>query len=243
MYTIAVCDDDPNDLGTGLEFLDAYAKERPSLDIRVTSFLTGAELLTEVASGNNYDIYIMDVIMPDDDGISIGMRLRELGGNGEIIYLTSSNEYASESYDAGAFFYILKPAEQEKLFSVLDGAIDKRRRSMEKHMMVRTPNGLRLIPMENILMVERVGRVMRCYCTDGVVDSSTMRSSLREAASSLLADPRFHLCGASLVFNLRHVTGVKSGVVTMDTKSQVSIPRRAYAGLKEAWENYWLKRG
>ena len=114
---------------------------------------------------------------------------------------------------------------------------------MEKHMMVRTPNGLRLIPMENILMVERVGRVMRCYCTDGVVDSSTMRSSLREAASSLLADPRFHLCGASLVFNLRHVTGVKSGVVTMDTKSQVSIPRRAYAGLKEAWENYWLKRG
>ena len=56
-----------------------------------------------------FDIYILDILMPGMDGIELGVRLRELGYDGSIIYLTSSTDFAIDSYKAEASNYILKP--------------------------------------------------------------------------------------------------------------------------------------
>ena len=42
--------------------------------------------------------------MPELNGIETGRRLRILGDEGEIVYLTSSNDFAADSYDVRAFF-------------------------------------------------------------------------------------------------------------------------------------------
>ena len=63
--------------------------------------------------------------MPGCNGIDTGRRLRVLNKSGEIVFLTSSNDFAADSYDVRAFFYLLKPVEETKLFQVLDRAVKK----------------------------------------------------------------------------------------------------------------------
>ena len=181
--------------------------------------------------------------MPPPDGIETGLRLRELGEDGEIIYLTASDGYAVDSYDVRAFFYLLKPVERERLYQVLDRAVEKLRRRREESILISTREGLRRFPLDRILYAERAGRVMRLHCVDGVVYSVSLRASFRETAAPLLADPRFCLCGVSFVLNLRRVVGVEAQAALLDNGERVALPRAATPAFKEAWGRFWLDGG
>ncbi|OUQ83162.1 LytTR family DNA-binding domain-containing protein [Flavonifractor sp. An10] len=241
MLRISVCDDEPEQLERMARLAEAYLAARPELTGTVARFDSGRALLAAAEAGDGFELCLLDVIMPPPDGIETGLRLRELGEDGEIIYLTASDGYAVDSYDVRAFFYLLKPVEQKRLFRVLDQAVDKLRKRREEAVVVPTRGGARRVPLERIRYVERVGRVMRYCCTDGVVDSLTLRGSFREKAEPLLADPRFHLCGASFVLNLQHVAGVEGRTALLDDGSRIFLPRAAAAAFKEAWGRFWLE--
>lgn len=242
MLRIALCDDEKNQLDQAAALLSAYFCARPGLNGQVESFLSGGELLARAEAIGGYDLYILDILMPSPSGIETGRRLRALGDGGEIIYLTTSNDFAADSYDVQAFFYLLKPVEERRFFQVLDGAVEKLNRRRTSAIVVNTADGFRRILLERILYVERVGRCARYYCTDGAVDSHTIRVSFRELAAPLLADPRFFLCGASFVLNFQHVTGVVSQTALLDSGQTVALPRSAAAHFKKAWGSYWLGR-
>lgn len=240
MLKIAVCDDEARDREKITASLEAYIKDRPKLQGRIQAFAGGHELLKAVNAGDRFDLYILDVIMPEPDGIQTGLKLRSLGEGGEIIYLTSSKEYAAESYNVRAFYYLLKPVKEEQLFEVLDAAIQKLKRRRSSAVLVSTPGGQQRVLLERILYVERVGRSMRYVCVDHTVDSQSIRVSFREMVAPLLADSRFWLCGASFVFNLEHVAGVNGQNALLDNGVTVPLPRTAATGFKLAWGQYWL---
>ena len=206
------------------------------------AFPSGEELLDAVEDGE-FDLYILDIVMPGMSGIRIGERLRAMGADGEIVFLTVSNDYAADSYGVGAFFYLLKPVDRDRFFAVLDRLTDKFQRRRREGIVVPTVSGPRYILFDQILYAERAGRIMRYCCTDGALDSRTLRGSFRETAAPLLADPRFYLCGASLAVNLAHVTGVEGADALLDSGATVPLPRAAVAAFKDAWGKFWLKEG
>ena len=241
MLSIAVCDDNTADLRQVQAYLEEYLYEHPEEKGQVFPFSSGGALVEAAGMRGGFDLYLLDVVMPEMDGIQTGLALRAQRGTGEILYLTTSGDYAVVSYDVGAFFYLLKPVEREKLFAVLDRAVEKLRRRETEGVLVRTHGGVRRLLLERILYVERVKNAMRYYCTDGTVDTTTLRSSFHEAVAPLLADRRFAQCGASFVLNLRRVKGVDTQSVLLDTGARVAIPRRAAPALKRAWGAYWLE--
>lgn len=240
MLRIAICDDEETHLHQAAALLNTYLQSRPGLNGKVELFRSGGALLARARDTKGFDLYVLDILMPELSGIDTGRRLRELGEGGEIVYLTGSNDFAADSYDIRAFFYLLKPVREEKLFQVLDGAVEKLSRRRSSAIVVTTADGPRRILLECIRYVERVGRCMRYYCTDGTVDSQTIRVSFREAAAPLLADRRFCLCGASFVLNFQHVTGVNGQTALLDNGHTVILPRTAATEFKKAWGNYWL---
>ena len=240
MLRIAICDDEEKQLCQAAAMLNAYLRSRPGLHGHVETFRSGGTLLERAEDTEGFDLYVLDILMPELSGIDTGRRLRALGQGGEIVYLTSSNDFAADSYDVHAFFYLLKPVGEAKLFQVLDGAVEKLNRRRSSAVVVTTRDGPRRILLERIRYVERVGRCMRYYCTDATIDSQTIRVSFREAAASLLADQRFYLCGASFVLNFQHVTGVNGQTALLDNGQAVSLPRTAATEFKKAWGDYWL---
>ena len=241
MLRIAICDDEEKHLEQTAALLDTYLQSRSSLNGQVETFLSGGALLSRAEEAGGFDIYVLDILMPELSGIDTGRHLRALGEGGEIIYLTSSNDFAADSYDVRAFFYLLKPVEPDKFFQVLDGAAEKLNRRRKSAVVVSTADGPRRILLERIRYVERVGRCIRYYCTDCTLDSQTIRVSFREAAAPLLDDQRFCLCGASFVLNFQHVTGVNGQTALLDSGQTVALPRTAAADFKKAWGSYWLE--
>lgn len=241
MLRVAVCDDDEKQLRETERLLKEYFGARPGVDGSVETFQSGGALVERARAGGCFDLYVLDILMPEVNGIDAGRRLRALCDGGEIVYLTNSNDFAADSYDVRAFFYLLKPVERDKFFRVLDGAAEKLARRRSSSVAVATAEGPRRILLERIRYVERVRRCARYYCTDGVVDSQTIRVPFREMAACLLSDRRFFLCGASFVLNFQHVAGVNGQEALLDDGQIVTLPRTAAADFKKAWGSYWLE--
>ena len=240
MLKIALCDDDPNHLHHIISLFRHYLASRPNFDGQIAAFSSGTALLEQVRVQNGFDLYLLDVLMPGLNGIQTGHKLRELDCNGEIIYLSTSKDYAADSYDVHAFFYLLKPVSEEKLFLVLDAAAEKLDRQQDA-ILVDTKQGFQRLLLARIRYVERAGRALRYYCTDGIVESKGIRSTFRDATAPLLADPRFCLCGASFVLNFQHVVGVNGQCALLDDDTTVTLPRTSAVAFKHAWGEYWLE--
>ncbi len=241
MLKIALCDDDAAELARSETLLKEFCTQRPALAAGVTAFRGAQGLLDALGKGNDFDVYLLDVLMPEKNGIQTGKEIRALGRDGAIIYLTTSPDYAVDSYQARAFYYLLKPLERYRLFQVLDEVADVLLKRQDAAAIIHTAAGLRSIPLSDILYVERVDRLMRYYLVGGeTVDSRTLRGSLREGAATLLTDERFALCGASFVLGLHHVKSIERGRALLDTGEWVSVSMNACAELKRAWMNYWL---
>lgn len=243
MLRFAVCDDDKEQCQQMAALLESYLQSRAGLQGRVMTFSSGNALLIQAERQGGFDLYILDILMPELNGIDTGRRLRALGDGGEIVYLTSSNDFAADSYDVHAFFYLLKPVQEKRLFQILDGAVKKLNRRRSSAIVVNTADGPRRILLEHIQYVERVGRCMRYSCIDSMVDSQSIRVPFREMAAPLLADRRFYLCGASFVLNFQHVTGVNGRTALFSNGQTLTLPRTAATDFKKAWGNYWLKDG
>ena len=119
MIKIAFCDDDMEVLHQMNELLDRYRVERNE-DITYAAFQSPFELLTEIEKGIRPDILFLDVVMPGQNGMDVAKEIRQYDTNMKIIFLTSSPEFAVESYSVGAYFYQLKPIWEGSFFRLMD---------------------------------------------------------------------------------------------------------------------------
>ncbi len=241
MFKVAVCDDEETELERTETLLKAFFAQRPETEASLALFRDGRGLVDALERGEDFDLYLLDVLMPGCGGIEAGKAVRRLGRGGEIVYLTTSPDYAVDSYLTRALFYLVKPVEREQLFEVLGRVVDAFQKRLSQAAAVNTPSGTRSIPLHEILYVERADRWMRYHLMSGeTVDSGAVHGPLREAAETLLADGRFFLCGADLALGLHHVRSVEQNEALLDSGVRVPVPRSACAGLKRAWMNYWL---
>src|SRR5690625_1811860 len=81
--------------------------EREEFDIEEAA--NGSDAL-ELALTNDYDLIILDIMMPEMDGYEVGTELRKEKTT-PVIMLTAKGEESSrvEGYEAGADDYIVKP--------------------------------------------------------------------------------------------------------------------------------------
>ena len=177
MVTIAICDDEDGQRLEIAKLLGEYRAARPEAKLRETAFSSSVALLEQVRKTGGFDLYLLDVIMPEQDGIALGLELRELDRGAVIIYLTSSPDYAVESYRARAFYYLLKPVERERFFAVLDEAMELIRRERDTTVPVKTKDGLQMLPVRAIQYGERAERCAVYMLADGSrVTTSTVFS-------------------------------------------------------------------
>lgn len=241
MLKIALCDDDAEQRALTGQLLEEYMKNRPALSARLSVFSSGQEVLFAVEASGGFDLYVLDIVMPELSGIELGIRLRELGSSGAIIYLTVSPEYAVDSYAARAFYYLMKPVAPEDLYQVLDQAVSALERRKSSCVTVKTRDGISLARLDDILYAELSNRTVRYHLAGGTwIDSITIRHSFQDEIAPLLADPRFFQCGASFVVNLFYVTAVEKGLLRIDGGKCVPLSRGLAAQARLRWGDYWL---
>lgn len=106
MY-IAICDDQEQECGALQYLLYAWQRERQH-PVRVRVFRSPVELL-DAAREEPFTLYLLDVLMPGMDGMAAAREIRQFDAAAALVFLTSTPDFAYESYAVHALSYLLKP--------------------------------------------------------------------------------------------------------------------------------------
>jgi PAS domain S-box-containing protein len=100
--------------------------EPRSEETEVSFATTGAQALT-IVKRVQFDLAILDLVLPDMDGFEVARRIREMSGDCELIYCSAHNdvERRNRAFSEGAVDYIEKPYDLEPTRQRLNGHIER----------------------------------------------------------------------------------------------------------------------
>ncbi len=244
MLQIAICDDEQNQLSATEAVLQEYSKMHPELNMRIHSFLSGAALLESLRTIGSFDIYILDVLLTNENGIDLGLNIRRTDNHGHIFYLTSSPDYAIDSYLTKASQYLLKPLNRSALFAALDDTAATWLWERQAFVTLKTKSGLQRVSIRDVVYGELVGHYVQYHLLDGtVLEGTSVRTSFREAVAPLLAHDRFILCSTSFFVNLSYVKMIDSEGLKLSGGGIVPLSRSMRTDVTNRWLDYYLKGG
>ena len=239
MIQIAFCDDDQTVLDQLSALLEKYRTQR-CIQIQCTAFRSPLDLLAEIEKGVRYDILFLDVIMPAENGITVAKEIRQYDTAVEIIFLTSSTEFAVESYMVGAYFYQLKPIWEESFFRLTDSVIAECRRADQRSLVLRCKTGISRIELDQLLYCEVLGRTLLFHLSDGGVLEST--GSMDELARQLAPYEIFLRPHRSFLINMDYIQSISSRAVTLTNRVQIPSPHGKSSDIRRQYLEYAFRR-
>ena len=84
------------------------------------------------------ELALLDINMPEIDGITLAARIKELYPQTAIVFLTAYKEYAFDAYSVHPAGYLLKPVSQDKLAEEVAYACGSAHASPSAHIRVKT---------------------------------------------------------------------------------------------------------
>lgn len=231
---IAICDDDAHDLLHVSRLVSKYLSEEPfPSGVKVVGFENSLELISQLDSGRSFDVFLLDIIMPKLNGLQLAAEIRDRDQIAKIVFLTSSSEYAVDSYAVGAFNYLLKPIQEDKLFSVLKRLRNDISRKQEQQIVVRTQTGLAKLLFHEITYVEVLSRTVYFHRRGEATLAST--STIAQVGALLLADRRFVKPHRCYIVNLDHAKSLSPAGFRMTDDTFVPVSRNAFKPVKQSY--------
>lgn len=225
-YHIAICDDNFADTAYIASLVRMWEAGRQDSAV-IQSFPSAEAFLFEYAENKNWDILLLDIEMGAIDGVALAKKLRAENETLQIIFTTGYSDYISEGYEVAALHYLMKPVNQEKLFSVLDRAVEKLQKN-EKILHFDLGGEMIRLPLYAI----RYADVQHNYITIHGKTEVTVKMPLGELEAML--DDRFYRVGRSAIVNLNCVAKVTRGSIYLQDGAVIPLPRGAYEGVNRA---------
>ena len=235
MIKIAFCDDDMEVLHQMNELLDRYRVERNE-DITYAAFQSPFELLTEIEKGIRPDILFLDVVMPGQNGMDVAKEIRQYDTNMKIIFLTSSPEFAVESYTVGAYFYQLKPIWEESFFRLMDSVLAECEKKKKNSLILRSKDGITRIDLQQLEYCEVLGRKLLFHLENGAVLESA--GSLDDLAGQLMQYSNFFRPHRSFLVNMEYIQNISSRSIKMVNDAEIPIPHGKCSEIKNTYMEY-----
>ena len=239
MFKLAICDDDFNSLTHMISLIKEYQQTSP-FKIACTAFHNGIELISALEHGKHFDIYCLDIVMPGFDGIELGKEIRKHNKSVQIIYTTSSPEFALDSYSVKAANYVLKPVSEKVLFETLDDILEQMESKEEDSIIVKDTQGIQKILLSNLVYAEAMGRKVLFHLSSG----RTLECSLRfsQACDMLLEYPFFTKSHRSYIVNMNYINIIENTEIILQTSDSIPIAQGKGKEIKDIYLSFQMQR-
>lgn len=156
---IAICDDERFYRKETINCIKEYDSS-----IEIVEFEDGSEL---VNTKETFDLILLDVEMPQLDGMTAAKQLRSRKVDTEIVFLTSYEKYVYDAFDIRALQFLRKPLEKERLVKVL-GMVEASLAKVERLALLLDGETC-YVKLKDIVYVEAYGDGLYIYDRMGLV--------------------------------------------------------------------------
>ena len=237
MLKIAVCDDSRELLEKVEEIVLEY-ETMQKVPITVHTCTNADELLCSMKK-TDFDLLILDIIMPGFTGMQAAHEIRKFNEEIKIIFLTSSREFAIESYAVDAYYYLLKPISRETLFPLLDKVIAQIN-SRQESCVIYSPMGIVRLPFEKIECLEIYNKHLVFHLSDG--SRKETRGSLSDYESLFLSRKEFLKIHRSYLLNMDYIQSMEAGEITTYSGKRFPVSRLLVKNIKAQYMNYMFTK-
>ena len=228
---IALVDDDKNQLDLLRKVISEELSQIPNT--RIKTFLCAEDFLSIWKAGS-FDLIVLDVFMSGMTGIDLARTIRETDETVKLAFCTSSNEFAAESYEVNAQYYLHKPITENSILSMLKRMnIDR----IEASRKITLPGGDTLVA-KSIVYTEYQNHIIFIYQKEGKVTKSRM--SQRELEALLL--PFGYFCSPSkgIIVNFHEVEDFSDTTLTVSSGALLPISRRKTKEVNDAFAKFHM---
>lgn len=235
MIKIALCDDESSVLDHASQKINQVLRNL-SVSASLAAFTKPSVLTASAEDGERFDIYVLDVEMPELDGFQTAEKIRVFQPNAVLIFLTSHIEFATEGYKVEAIRYIPKLNMETALPEAIEKAVVIAQRSDSAMLMVQHYQQYTRVMCRDILYVQKLGRSVQITTSQqGTLKDNRSIKDLLQAVS----DPRFVLVDRSCFVNLNYVRELLRDGLIMSNGDRLPVSRSALPKVKEAILGLW----
>lgn len=236
MIHIAICDDSKQERQILAALFKRY-QELHATPLQIHIFQNGFSLLDAIDQGKRFDITILDILMPGENGIEIARNIRASGADTEIIFLTSSPEYAVDSYEVKAQNYLLKPVTEEKFFASIDSILaELDEKDTASFIIYTTEKQYSRIRVSSLVYGEITHRTITLHLADQTMISAVM--TFTEFQDILKAYPDFIYPHRSYAVNMNYIQYVTKSDIILTDGQKIPLSRNNYMKISEQFLNF-----
>lgn len=236
MIHIAICDDSKQERQILAALFKRY-QELHATPLQIHIFQNGFSLLDAIDQGKRFDITILDILMPGENGIEIARNIRASGTDTEIIFLTSSPEYAVDSYEVKAQNYLLKPVTEEKFFASIDSILaELDEKDTASFIIYTTEKQYSRIRVSSLVYGEVTHRTITLHLADQTMISAVM--TFTEFQDILKAYPNFIYPHRSYAVNMNYIQYVTKSDIILTDGQKIPLSRNNYTKISEQFLNF-----
>ncbi|CZR96439.1 MULTISPECIES: LytR/AlgR family response regulator transcription factor [Clostridioides] len=226
MINIAVCEDEKETQLLIVDYIENILKNI-SIEYEIKKYLSGEELLEN--NLKDIDILFLDIKMEKLNGMDTARKIRKMGSEMEIIFITSLIDYVQEGYEVRAYRYLLKPIEFEELKKHMLTCIKDIETNKDSYIIIKNKSNTYKIYLNEIKYIEVQKKEMLIHTIN---KNFYIRYSLNKIEKELNLS-RFIRCHKSFIVNLSHVENIKYNIAILESGEEVPISRYRYKEVKE----------
>ncbi|MBE5767656.1 MAG: response regulator transcription factor [Clostridiales bacterium] len=230
---IAICDDNSLELKKIAEIVESYASQG-GMPVRFKTFTSAQDMLS-AAREEFFTHYLLDILMPGMNGISVAREIRSFDAEAKIIFLTSTTEYAYQSYRVKAYDYLLKPVQSGELIDLFR-QIQAQEESFQDCLSIQNGRSIFRIPFYHLSHLEVNQKKLYFYMADDCVRQLT--GSISAFEDKLLSHPGFAKIHRSYIVNMQYVSVLSSKGCLMFSGKNLPVSRLLYNDVQKQYMTY-----
>lgn len=229
MLQIILCEDDPKQKE---RIIKIVKNVNLHTNIQYYSFESTKELFEADLDLSIPTIFLMDIVLDQEDGIAMANKLRTSFHHSVVIFISAYLEKVTDIYETKHCYFIYKPELEMRIEKALNKAFSIVV-SMHKQICVHSGTRQMLIHLEDIIAVERIKRYSLIY-----LSKETIRVNENFDELGLEINSQFHQCHRSFMINFNHVKELNRTDFITDTGFMIPISRTYSKKIQKAFQDY-----
>lgn len=230
-----------------IAIVDDTSADRETLKAMLNQYFAGADTLPDMEefdSGEaflasyqpkSYQIIFFDIYMEGITGMEAAREVYRQDRDCRLIFFTTSADFAVDSYQVQAAYYLMKPLQYQNLCTALDTfcAVKK-----DKKMTVELKGGVEgEVLLRDILYVDCVKRVVRIHRLDQTL---IVANRLADIATCLEQNPEFLCCNKGIYVNMDWIQEMMDDELILNNGELLPIRIRGRGQVKKTYLRYAL---